>query len=151
MSLEDLLAERLLRPHTTSSQEVVQLLAVCQRDLQDAALPELSPDRRFVTAYNAALQAATAALACRGYRASATAHHQTVISAIPLAMGKQFQDLSEYLNRCRRKRNAADYDRVGGVSDEEVDELLREAGNFISDVRLWISDNYPKLVAARDK
>jgi hypothetical protein len=34
----------------------------------DAAIPALSEDRRFATAYNAALQTAKMAIACAGYR-----------------------------------------------------------------------------------
>jgi hypothetical protein len=38
------------------------------RDLADAAIPGLSEDRRFATAYNAALQTGKMAIACAGYR-----------------------------------------------------------------------------------
>lgn len=41
------------------------------RDLADAGVAGLSADRRFATAYNAALQAANMAIACAGYRVSA--------------------------------------------------------------------------------
>ena len=52
-----------------------QLIA---RDLEDACVAGLSADRRFATAYNAALQAANMAVACAGYRITAarTGHHQ---------------------------------------------------------------------------
>lgn len=47
------------------------------RDLADAGVAGLSADRRFATAYNAALQAANMAVACAGYRITArTGHHQ---------------------------------------------------------------------------
>lgn len=38
--------------------------ALIARDLADASLAGLSADRRFATAYNAALQAANMAIAC---------------------------------------------------------------------------------------
>jgi len=41
---------------------------VVERDLADASIPQLSPDRRFATAYNAVLQAAKAITYCEGYR-----------------------------------------------------------------------------------
>jgi hypothetical protein len=40
--------------------------ALVARDLADARVPEVSADRRFATAYNAALQAAAMAVACAG-------------------------------------------------------------------------------------
>jgi hypothetical protein len=41
--------------------------ALVARDLADSKVSGLSADRRFATAYNAALQAANMAIACAGY------------------------------------------------------------------------------------
>ena len=71
MSWKQLLAGRKVHTHQTSKQELDELRAVVKRDLADAALPALSEDRRFATAYNAALQAARMAVACAGYRVCA--------------------------------------------------------------------------------
>ena len=50
--------------------------ALIARDLADASLAGLSADRRFATAYNAALQAENMAIACAGYRImSKVGHH----------------------------------------------------------------------------
>jgi len=58
------------------------------RDLADAQVPGLSADRRFATAYNAALQAANMAIACAGYRVTTkTGHHKVTVDAITLALG----------------------------------------------------------------
>jgi hypothetical protein len=59
MSWKKLQAESKVRAHRTSRKELGDLRAVILRDLEDAAIQELSDDRRFATAYNAALQAAT--------------------------------------------------------------------------------------------
>jgi len=48
------------------------------RDVADAAVAGLSADRRFATAYNAALQAANMAIACTGYRITAKIGHHKV-------------------------------------------------------------------------
>lgn len=48
------------------------------RDLADSGVAELSADRRFATAYNAALQAANMAIACAGYRITARIGHHRV-------------------------------------------------------------------------
>ena len=48
----------------------------------------VSDDWRFAIAYNAALQAATAALAAAGYRASRENHHYRVIQSLELTLGK---------------------------------------------------------------
>ena len=64
MSLKDWLKNGWLVEHKTSPQEITDLLGVMDRDLADCETPGLSPDWRLNIAYNAALQAATAALAC---------------------------------------------------------------------------------------
>ncbi|MGH9409392.1 MAG: hypothetical protein ACRD1V_08040 [Vicinamibacterales bacterium] len=46
----------------------------------------LSADRKYATAYNAALQAANMAIACAGYRVTAkTGHHKTTFYSANLA------------------------------------------------------------------
>jgi hypothetical protein len=53
--------------------------ALVARDLADAQVQGLSADRRFATAYNAALQTAKMAIACAGYRVTAKAgHHRSL-------------------------------------------------------------------------
>jgi Helix-turn-helix domain len=58
MIWKKLLAEHKVHTHSTSKKELAALRAVITRDLSDAAVKGLSEDRRFATAYNAALQAA---------------------------------------------------------------------------------------------
>ena len=63
MSWKQLLTQRKVQLHTTSKQELDGLRALIERDLTDAALAGLSADRRFATAYNAALQTAKMVIA----------------------------------------------------------------------------------------
>lgn len=70
MSLDEWLQNGWLAAHQTSPAEIHDLLAVARRDLADAAVPGLSADWRLAIAYNAVLQAATAALAAAGYRSA---------------------------------------------------------------------------------
>ena len=68
MKWKQLIAQRKVQLHTTRKQELDGLRALIERDLTDAALAGLSADRRFATAYNAALQSAKMVIACAGYR-----------------------------------------------------------------------------------
>ena len=52
-----------LQRHRTSSEEIANLLGIVERDLAESRTPGLSSDWRLTIAYNAALQAAKAALA----------------------------------------------------------------------------------------
>jgi hypothetical protein len=66
VSLAALLANKRLERHLTSSSELVALRKLIVRDMADAGVPGLSADRRFATAYNAALQLSKMVLACTG-------------------------------------------------------------------------------------
>lgn len=71
MTWTQLLVNNEVQQHKTSKKELDKLRAIVARDLADAGLRGMSADRRFATAYNAALQAAKMAIACAGYRSSA--------------------------------------------------------------------------------
>ena len=110
MNWKQLTDERRVKPHQTSRNELEDLRRVIARDLTDAGIAELSPDRRFATAYNAALQTAKMVIACAGYRVAGAGHHQTTFEAVELAMGSGAAAQAAYFEVCRRKRNSVDYD-----------------------------------------
>jgi hypothetical protein len=122
------------------------LLQVADRDLQDAAVPGLSSDRLFLIAYEAVLTLATVPLRCAGYESHGQGHHWTTFQALTLAMGDDLQDLSDYFESCRNKRNVGAYDRSGGISRSEGAELLEEAGAFKGRVRQWLRDQFPEFL-----
>ena len=59
MSLRDWANNGWLRKHSTSKQEIRQLLEIVERDLKDAQQRGVSADWRFGIAYNAALKLCT--------------------------------------------------------------------------------------------
>ena len=61
MTWTSLLVNKEAQKHKTSKKELDNMRALIARDLADASLAGLSADRRFATAYNAALQAANMA------------------------------------------------------------------------------------------
>jgi hypothetical protein len=147
VDLERWLAEGSLKAHQPSRNEIADLLAVADRDLEDARISGLSLDRRFATAYAAELQLATVVLRASGYRASANmgGHHWRTIGALPMLMGEGQEPRKVYLDSCRRARNEADYDRIGVVSESELVELLEDTVEFRQDVLAWLSANHPEL------
>ena len=147
MTWQQLLANNRVRRHTTSKHELDGLRSVVTRDLGDAKITALSADRRFATAYNAALQSAKMAIACAGYRVTGTGAHQTSFEAADLAMGQGVATLTTYFETCRRKRNTLDYDTADIISETEADELVQKADEFHREVEAWIATNHPQFVA----
>lgn len=101
MNLQNWLNKGRLQRHNTAAKEIADLLKVVDRDLADAAIKEISADRRFATAYNAALQMATIVLYASGYRAGKPGHHWVTLKVLPGVMGSEVQDLADYFNSCR--------------------------------------------------
>ena len=146
MSLTALLASKRVERHLTSASELAALRKLIARDMADAALPGLSADRIFATAYNAALQLSKMALACAGYRVSATlpGHHQTTFEAASFVLGAAARRLTDYFETCRRKRNLIDYDSAEVTTESQAAELLESATQYQSLVEGWITRNHPK-------
>jgi len=142
----DLLARNEVKRHRTSKKELDAIRAVIARDLADASIHELSADRRFATAYNAALQTAKMAIACAGYRVGTTAgHHRISFESLRLALGKAANPYCDYFDRCRRKRNTIDYDYALVATETEAQEIAANAKEFLDVVEHWISVKHPSL------
>ena len=147
MSWTQLLASKDAQEHTTSKQELDNTRELIARDLADAIVTGLSADRRFATAYNAALQAANMAIACAGYRIKAKAgHHKVTLESASMAIGKSAESLTDYFETCRRKRNKIDYTQSRVATETEVQEIIEKAKEFCGLVETWISTNHPNLI-----
>ena len=146
MTWKELLAEKRVATHTTSKQELDDLRSAVERNLRDAAIPELSADNRFGVAYEAALLIGKMAIACAGYRVKGQGAHQTTFAALKLVLGTGVSKTATYLERCRRKRNELSYDMAGVVTDTEATEILAEATALHKTVEQWIAENHPHLV-----
>jgi len=145
VTLEDWLRRGLLRTHRSSRQEIVELLAIADRDLANCRTPGLDAEWRLAIAYNAALQAATAALAAAGYRpARGESHHWRVIQSLAHTVGAD-GDTVEQFDHFRKKRNLSAYERSGAISDQEAEEMRSLAERLREAVGQWIQTAHPEL------
>jgi len=145
MSLRSWLQNGWLVEHVTSLEEIGNLLAIADRDLAASQAPKLPSDWRLAIAYNAALQAANAALAAAGYRASRDSHHYRVIQSLEFTINPG-RNVIDTLDGVRKKRNISSYDMAGSVSEREADEVFTLAGKIRSDVEEWIRGARPELL-----
>jgi hypothetical protein len=145
MSLQKWVEYGWLRSHKSSKKEIADLLRIINRDLQDAA-GEISSDWRFGIAYNAALKLCTILLYAEGYRPEKNLQHYRTIQALPLILGKKHEHDSKYLDTCRSKRNMAEYDYVGGVTEEDVSELIAYANELQGEVLRWLNECHTELL-----
>ena len=146
MTWTQLLADRDVQRHRASKNELDAMRALIARDLADAAIVALSADRRFATAYNAALQAANMAIGCAGYRVtSKTGHHKIAFESMRLALGAAAGNHADYFETCRRKRNVIDYTHSHVATETEAKEILKKAAEFYDLIEAWIVKNHAAL------
>lgn len=145
MSLPEWHRNGWLVEHRTSPREIADILAAADRDLADSRTASLSADWRFHIGFNAAYQAANAALAAAGYRASRAMHHYLVIRSLALTVeaDKRTVDLFEAF---RRKRNIGTYERPGTISDQEAGAMHRLAVRIRGQVEDWLRQTRPALL-----
>ena len=146
MSLKQWLDNGWLRKHTSGKQEIANLLQIVDRDLKDANEKTISPDWRFGIAYNAALKLCAALLAAEGYRPERTLQHYRTILAMPEILGKEMREDALYLDTCRKKRNIAEYDQTGIISETEAEELREFAKELRKKIIDWLQTNHPELL-----
>jgi len=144
-TLENWLSYGWLVKHQTSQQEIAALLAIADRDLAAAQLPDLPPDWRLSIAYNAALQCAIAALAGAGYRAERSAQHYRAIRSLEHTIGLDAPTVSRF-DAFRKKRNVSSYERPGAVSEREAEEMLALAKGIRAAVGDWLRSRRPELL-----
>ena len=145
MSLQEWLEYGWLHAHKSSKKEISDLFQIIDRDLQNAA-GDISTDWRFGIAYNAALKLCTILLYAEGYRPEKTLQHFRTIQALPLILGKRHEPDAKYLDTCRNKRNVAEYDYVGGVTEEDVSELIGYVNELRNEVLRWLNENHPEFI-----
>ena len=145
MSLRDWLRNSWIVEHQTGAGEIAGLLAIVERDLANAKVAGLAEDWRFNIAYNAALQAATAALAASGYRAAREQHHYRTVQSLALTIGWPAAKVGR-LDRFRKKRNIIGYETAGVVSEREAREMHDLAVALRDDVLAWLGKHCPKLL-----
>jgi hypothetical protein len=145
MSLKDWLKNGWLVEHRTSPQEIRNLLGVADRDLDDCRAAGLSADWKMNIAYNAALQATTAALAACGFRASRDSHHYRIIQSLAFTLEMEAKLIAKF-DKFRKKRNIGGYEQAGLISEQEAEEMISLAEQLREATELWLQSNHPELL-----
>lgn len=146
MRLQQWAANGWLRPHQTTPGQIADLLTIVERDIEDSDR-DLSVDWQFGNAYNATLKLCTVLLYASGYRPEKNLAHYRTLQALPLILDPQFSADTDYLDSCRAKRNTAEYDTAGTISQSEATELRSFARELRTHVLLWLRNEHPTLIA----
>lgn len=143
-SFENWMRRGWIERRRTSPAEIRDLLAIVDRDLEQAAIDGLTADWRMNIAYNAALQCATIALRASGYRSRGGSHHLHTIESLPLTCGVD-QTTTQLLQQFRQKRSRSIYDAADAISESEAREMQQLAGELRAHVVDWLKAKHPHL------
>ena len=64
----------------------------------------------------------------------------------PEILGKELKEDALYLDTCRKKRNIAEYDQIGVISETEAEELLEFAKVLRPQVLDWLKAKHSDLM-----
>jgi hypothetical protein len=93
------------------------------------------------------LKLCTILLYAEGYKAERTLQHYRTIQAFPFILGSERKKDSNYLDACRSKRNIVEYDYVGGVTENDADELIGFVRELKDEIETWLEEKHPELAS----
>jgi len=135
-----------LRREPTSPGEIKDLLGIVERSLTDSKVEVVSTDLRFIAAFNAALCVATTALRASGHRTVTQAgHHVKTIESLELTV-KASSKVIQRFKTLNNKRNKSVYDVAGGVSDQELEAMVKLANELKDSTIAWLHRFRPELL-----
>src|SRR6266403_4376756 len=106
----------------------------------------VSTDLRFIAAFNAALCVATTALRASGHRTVTQAgHHVKTIESLELTV-KASSKVIQRFKTLPNKRNKSVYDVAGGVSDQELEAIVKLANELKDSTIAWLQRFPPELL-----
>jgi uncharacterized protein (UPF0332 family) len=119
-----------------SRNQIDSCFQIAKRDLETSrVVVKTSPEWAFNIAYNAMQQTGRAFMFYSGYRSVGEVHHATAVRFLEIGLGTEFENIMAVMDRMRRKRNRATYDKLGTISRKEADEALSSAVELLGVVR----------------
>jgi len=121
------------------------------RCLTDLNVEGISDDLRFQAAYNGILTLTNIALRASGFRVSlGQGHHQRVIESLEYTLTTQDGDGRErWIRKIKahsQKRNTTSYDSAGGVSPNDLAQIIRDLPALRAQIETFLKEMHPELV-----
>ncbi len=138
MSLEKLLKEGTIQKVTPDKKQALQIFAIARRDITAAKkmLEAESYDWCLAISYNSMLQAGRSLMFLKGYKPASEYKHVAVVEFVHEAFGKELTDrMIDIFDRMRKKRHKILYDIVYKVTQEEAEQAIKWAEEFVQKVK----------------
>ncbi len=132
MDFGDLVEKRVVEPSEVPVDEIAGLMRVAQRDIGTASSLMLTDlDWAFAVAYNAILQSSVAYIASQGLRPNSRNKHFNTFRFMAAALSDESDTISR-LQRFRKKRHAAVYERTGLIGAQEASDIIEFASRYVA-------------------
>jgi uncharacterized protein (UPF0332 family) len=135
MSLEKLLRNKTIRRTRPDKSLALNFLKRARRDI-DTAKTLISSgklDWSLAVSYNAMLTAGRALMLHKGYRPSSTEGHLAVVQFLTITVGTKLTDrMIMVMNGMRKKRHRIVCEEMDIVSNDEAEQAVRWAEEFVS-------------------
>ena len=141
MSLEELLRSRIVRRTRPNRRLTVSSLARARRDIDTARtlIENERLDWSLAVSYNSMLLAGRALMFSRGYRPSSTEGHVAVVKFLQASLETEVSDrMIMVLNGMRKKRHRVVYEEMDIVSEDEAEQALKWAEEFVNRIDAMI-------------
>ena len=151
MSLDKLSQHGWYKAEATSPNEIAGLLTIVDRAMADLVVERISDDLRFHAAYNGILTLANISLRASGFRVSpGQGHHQRVIESLEYTLTTQERVAREkWVRKIKahsQKRNTTSYDSAGGISPNDLAQIIRDLSTLREQVIACLKDTHPELL-----
>jgi len=135
MSLEELLRSRAIRRIKPNHGLALNSLRRARRDIDTAKtlIANKKFDWSLAVSYNAMLVAGRALMFDRGYRPSSTEGHVVVLKFLHATFGNEAGERTVMvMNGMRKKRHRVVYEEIDIVSEDEAEQAVKWAEEFVS-------------------
>ena len=141
MSLEELLRSRIVMRIRPDNRLALSSLARARRDIDTARtlIENERLDWSLAVSYNSMLLAGRALMFSRGYRPSSTEGHVAVVKFLQASLETEVSDrMIMVLNGMRKKRHRVVYEEMDIVSEDEAEQALKWAEEFVNRIDAMI-------------
>lgn len=135
MNLEKLLRDGIIQKITPDKKQATQTFEIARRDIEVAkkVLETESYGWCLAISYNSMLQAGRALMFLEGYKHK----HVAVVEFVHAAFGKELTDrMTDIFDRMRKKRHKMVYDIVYKATQEEAEQSIKWAEEFVQKVKM---------------
>ena len=147
MAYEDLIKRRIIEPCTVSKGELAEHLRVAKHDASVAQdITSIDLDWAFTVAYNGILQTALSYMYFQGYRPRGEGKHLNTFRFLKVALPESYENEINRLQKLRRKRNMAVYQKRGTVTEREAMDIIKFAEKFFEEILNLMPKEYKKLL-----